>query len=333
MTLPMAPTLLLMIALSCGSQGAGTSESPQAVHAAMSPAASAYLSTILKIMEARSVNRKTIDWADFRSKVLAAAGSAQTVPDLYPAIALALQLLGDQHSNYLTNAGRPITRSGKGCNAGGPTIPRVPALPEGIGYVRVPPFSGTRTEANRFAESLQRAIQVADRPDLTGWIVDLRGNFGGSMWPMIAGVSPILGDGIVGYSISADGREEVWEYRAGAFHLEGAVYRYVDTQYALVTPHPRVAVLTDRTVTSSGEGVVVAFRERPDTRSFGTATCGLSTGNTDFPLSDGAILVLTESVMADRTRKQYGQSIPPDETIEDPEAAIRRAVAWLQGKI
>jgi hypothetical protein len=91
-------------------------------------------------------------------------------------------------------------------------------------------------------------------------------------------------------------------------------------------------VLTDRAVVSSGEGVAIAFRGRLATRSFGMPTCGLSTGNTDFPLSDGAILVLTESVMADRLKRKYGDSIPPDEIVSDPKQAVERAVAWLQGR-
>ncbi len=44
-------------------------------------------------MKANSVNRLAIDWTGFRSQVLAAAASAQTVADTYPAITVALGLL------------------------------------------------------------------------------------------------------------------------------------------------------------------------------------------------------------------------------------------------
>ena len=93
---------------------------------------------------------------------------------------------------------------------------------------------------------------------------------------------------------------------------------------------PRVAVLTDNGIASSGEATVIAFRGRPDTRSFGDATCGLSTANAGFTMSDGATLLLTVSVMADRTQTKYGDSIPPDEIGTDPGQAVRRALAWLQ---
>jgi hypothetical protein len=89
-------------------------------------------------------------------------------------------------------------------------------------------------------------------------------------------------------------------------------------------------VLTDNAVASSGDATVIAFRQRADTRSFGTSTCGLSTSNHGFRMSDGATLLVTDSVMADRTRTKYGDSIQLDETVTDPAEAVQRAIAWLQ---
>jgi hypothetical protein len=91
-----------------------------------------------------------------------------------------------------------------------------------------------------------------------------------------------------------------------------------------------VAVLSDNGIASSGEATLIAFRQRPNTRSFGAPTCGLSTANRGFPLIDGALLNLTVSIMADRTRTPYGDSVVPDEVIVDPAEAVRRAVEWLQ---
>jgi C-terminal processing protease CtpA/Prc len=93
---------------------------------------------------------------------------------------------------------------------------------------------------------------------------------------------------------------------------------------------PRVAVLTDNGVASSGEAVVLSFKGRLDTRSFGDRTCGLSTANAPYPMSDGATLNITEAVMADRHRNRYGYSIPPDETVLAEGQVVERAIAWLR---
>ena len=79
--------------------------------------------------------------------------------------------------------------------------------------------------------------------------------------------------------------------------------------YRLRRESPRVAVLFDGATASSGEAVVVAFQRRADTRSFGTVTCGLSTANEAYTMSDGASLLLTVAVMADRTKFRMGMRL------------------------
>ena len=279
-------------------------------------------------MQGKSIARLTIDWTDFRAKVFAEAGAAQTIPDLYSAIRLALTLLADGHSLYRAASGTVIAYRVRSCGA---PVTGTPALPPTIGYVRVPAFSGSAADATALAGAIQHAIREADRDDLAGWIVDVRGNGGGNMWPMIAGVGPILGEGLAGYFIEPDDAAERWGYRHGGSWSGETVLQPVLSPYRLRRERPRVAVLTDGGVASSGEAVVIAFKRRPGTRFFGTATCGLSTANEAYALDDGATLLLTTAVMADRARTPYGGSVQPDEFAADTRAAVQRAIAWLQG--
>src|SRR4051812_11376267 len=62
--------------------------------------ARAYLDELVAVMEAHSINRLTIDWSAFRTRVFARATGAQTIVDTYPAIQVALDALGDGHSLY-----------------------------------------------------------------------------------------------------------------------------------------------------------------------------------------------------------------------------------------
>lgn len=54
-----------------------------------------------------------------------------------------------------------------------------------------------------------------NRDDPAGWIVDLCGNGGGNMWPIIAGVGSVLGDDLLGFFISPTGRTTRRELRDG----------------------------------------------------------------------------------------------------------------------
>jgi C-terminal processing protease CtpA/Prc len=279
-------------------------------------------------MQAHSINRRRIDWVSFREAVFAAAPNAQTVPDLYAAaIPNALGRLGDHHSFYFKAGGGSIPNPNpRGCfdRAAPPVAPQA-----GVGYVRIGSFSGP--DELGFALSIEDRIRASDGPDLVGWIVDLRGNTGGNMWPMVAGVGPILGEGTAGAFVDPDGNVSLWGYVDGASYLDGTPLVQMPNPYRLGRPGPRVAVLTNCSVASSGEAVAIAFRGRPNTRSFGTATRGLSTANESYPLSDGAILLLTVSTMADRNLTLYGNFVVPDEITPTPGETEQRALAWLHG--
>ena len=325
--------LALALAVSCVVSCSSKSASPTGPSAAtgssgISAVANAYLDSIINIAQQSSINRLTIDWTAYRAEVFANAGNAQTISDLLPAIRTAITLLRDGHSSYASaNGGPTIFVSLRSCSA--PAALAV-ATPPDIGYVRVGAFSGTTEQANAYARQIQDAIAAADRSDLIGWIVDLRSNGGGNMWPMVAGLGPILGDGPLGYFIGPTGVETLWEYRDGSSRAGGSAITTVSPPYLLRRPQPRVAVLSDNRIASSGEATLIAFRQRPNTRSFGQPTCGLSTANATNPLSDGATLTITTAVMADRLKNRFGDSIPPDEVISDSAQTIQRAVEWLQ---
>ena len=323
------PTLVLVATLGASACGGGDTpaQTPTQPTGAMSATARAYLDEVLGLMQANSINRLTVDWTTFRASILAQASGAQTVADTYPAIRTAILLLGDGHSSFRSPAGFVISAPNRACVAPAAITPTLPAT---IGYVKVDRFTGIGAEAAAFANGIQQAIMSADRDDLIGWVVDVRGNLGGNMWPMVAGVGPVLGEGVIGYFIDPTGVENVWEYRDGASWDSGVAQQRVDAPYRLRRSRPRVAVLTDGGVASSGEATVIAFRGRPDTRSFGTPTCGVSTSIENYAMSDGGFLNLTVSVMADRARTKYGYAIAPDELVTDPAQVVNRAIEWLQ---
>ena len=322
--------LLTLIALvaACGGGSSPTSATPVGPKG-MSPAAKSYLTQLLDIMQANSVNRKTIDWPAFRQIVVGVDSNEQTIQDLYPKIRAALLLLNDHHSFY---QGPDAFYINNPSPPGGCTEPTPPAVqvPDDIGYVKVGSFSGRGAEEVAFAQGIQDAVRAADRSNLAGSIVDVRNNGGGNMWPMVAGLGPILGDGIAGAFVDPDGGTTWWGYQNNASIYSGSPLVTVTTPYRLQRSNPRVAVLTNCGVASSGEAVVIGFRARPETRSFGTPTIGLSTSNDEFTLTGGGTLILCTSTMADRNGLTYGGPVVPDEVLGDPAETVRRAIDWLR---
>jgi carboxyl-terminal processing protease len=193
----------------------------------------------------------------------------------------------------------------------------VRSLQGGFGYIDIPGVVGG---GGSFDTDAVAAIRGIDTTPICGWVVDLRRNFGGNMWPMLHAIRPVLGEG----------NPFTYRFGKGPWSQEPV--------YSLRQPAPAIAVLTSRLTVSSGEMLAIAFRGPAGTRSFGEATGGLSTMNMSMPLVDGAILVLTVSRAADRTGREYDGPIEPDEPVaidwariaSDDDPVIRAATDWLR---
>jgi hypothetical protein len=320
-----ARRLTTIIALLIASSTLWTILSAQVVP--MSSEAESHLAEIVEVLQREWLYRDNTDWASFRRRVFERAGTAQTIPDTYDAIRLALTALGDKHTYYRTAAGEnmwnpqsPTQVTGK-CEP----VPLVtPLLPANIGYVRIQITPPTPKAA------IQDALRKGDRPGTIGWIVDLRNSRGGNMWPALAGIGSLLGEGTAGFFVDARNNAMPFGYAYGRAWEGNDTVEEVDVPHQFGAPYPRVAVLTDIGVASAGESIAVAFRGRPNTRTFGTATCGLTTAIVTFLLKNGARLNVAVSVLADRTMRRYGDVVEPDELVSDPAQVVPRALAWLR---
>jgi C-terminal processing protease CtpA/Prc len=79
---------------------------------------------------------------------------------------------------------------------------------------------------------------------------------------------------------------------------------------------------------SSGETVLVSFIGETNTKTIGQPSRGSTTCNELFPLSDGAQLLLTVSVYADRNKKPYYGRIEPDISV-DRGKELESALNWI----
>lgn len=194
-------------------------------------------------------------------------------------------------------------------------------LRPGIAVIHVPMFRGADDELKCvFANSIRDALRKGLEAGAKAWIVDLSGNRGGNMWPMLDGLSPLLGAEGVGSFRYRDGSSSPWALKG----YEGII----DVPDLRGAP---IAVVTSGRTASSGEAVAVAFRGRPLTRSFGAPTFGYSTSNTTYKLADGSRLYLTTAVFEDRNGNSYGGKLVPDQIVQGvgAEASFGAAGEWL----
>lgn len=303
---------------------------PLSPNAMVAPAAQAELDAAIGHVRKNAWMRNNIDWAVVEPELRFLAAGAEKTADVYNAIRYLLTALNDRHSFLMPPAATTAFRTGGAAN---PPI-EVRALGEGIGYVNVPAYSGGEPAAARaFATRAHENLGTVAPQAGCGWMVDLRNNGGGNMWPMLAGLKPFLGNEPLGTFVSREGASPPWKAGQSVGVEPPESLRALEQAW--------VAVLTGPMTASSGEAVTISFKGRPRTRSFGQPTRGLSSANSTFSLPDGAMILLTTAIEADRTGKQYGEKVDPDEIVPNsPDAptsltlstdtAVTAATAWLR---
>lgn len=273
----------------------------------------------VEIVRTNALNADQVDWPEVAARVRDVAARADQPEDTYPAIGMLLSLLKDGHSFHMD----PDTVRQHELMAAPNVPPVVKRLPGGQGYVLIPGFAGRNDDdIGRFVKAVSDGMHAIAADVTGGWVIDLRENSGGNMWPMLTSLTPLLGTGTLGNFRGRDGKLRPW------------VVKGSDTGLSLVDA--RVAVLLGEKTNSAGEAVAVAFHGRPGTRTFGQKTAGRSTSNASYPLPDGSQLLLTTAVTVCRNGTAFGGAIEPDEAVppansagNDP--ALDAAIAWLDG--
>ncbi|MBO9557561.1 MAG: hypothetical protein J7515_03115 [Caulobacter sp.] len=284
---------------------------------ATSPAATNYLEHAMDLLQQHFYRSPSISWPDLRGQAEARTIGAQTTSDVYPALKMLVAALGEPHTRFI-----PPSTSDTSAPMGSDLV----ALPRGervgrVGKLTLPGTVEGREAAYRAA--LDRAFAEASSGGTCGWIIDLRSNLGGNMWPMVAGLRPLVLPAPFGWFVAGDGARTPWTFDRPNSTMGGK------------PPAPGkargepVAVLLGPQTASSGEMVAVALSGRPETRSFGAATAGLTTANSPFLLSDDSRLLITTARVEDRAKTPVNGPISPDEPAADPEASARR---WLEAR-
>lgn len=288
----------------------------------ISPEAEKYLNEVLSLLQKNSVNKQNINWNNFRNEVFNVAKNSQTVQDTYPAVAYAIAQLKDNHS-YFAKAIQDKN------NAEEKPLPVLidEKTPATIGYIRIPFCIGNKHETEQYIEGIANKINQQNKPVLKGWIIDLRDNFGGNMWPMMAAVGSFFDAGTQGYFFDADNKAVEWRFENGK--------AYADTTMLAANNHivslfgkNKIAVLINSKTASSGEAMAVLFKGYNNARFFGKPSFGVSTGCESFSLSDGSRINLATSVFADRTKRKYGGSVVPHFTCNESET-LSAAIKWI----
>ena len=269
-----------------------------------------YVKKAVKLMDKHGLFAEGPAWEQTRAAALEAKPGSKE--EAYEIARTALKVAGGKHSFIST-----VERQQESATEDKATEPSVTTVDDGILLIVLPHFSGQSADENqRYAKAVLDALPEADAPK--GVVIDLRGNTGGNMYPMIAAIHRFLPD------------DNILRFKTRKFTMpvtKESVLRNVGLSARPALDCP-VALLTDEWTASSGEAVLLCFRGLEKARTFGAPTAGYASANAPYPMPDGSQLVLTTGCDMARTGEIFcDDPIAPDVTTDQP---LEEATKWIK---
>ena len=271
-----------------------------------------YVKKAVKLMNKHGLFAEGPAWETARAAALAAEPA--TMEEAYDVCRAALKVAGGKHS-FLSS----VERQQESAAEDKETEPSVKLLNGGIVLITLPAFSGQSQDDNqRYARTVLDALPETE--DIQGVVIDLRGNTGGNMYPMIAAIHRFLPD------------DTILRFKSRQFSTP--ITKIFVLQSVGIMEKPLilcpVALLTDDMTASSGEATLLCFRGLANARSFGGPTAGYASANTPYRMPDGSQLVLTIGCDMARTGELFcDDPIAPDVLTEQP---LEEALVWISSR-
>lgn len=311
------------------------------------------LDSILIKTKETSLYIHTINWDSLQKQVYLKAENAQSIPDLKPAFETLLNGLRDHHGKVINakdysyiawftdNKNKRFSDERKFdleiWEAVSDTSLKFEyqLLKGKIGYLKIVGI-GPHVNIEKESKKIRESIIYLTKKKVDKWIIDLRYNTGGNMHPMMAGIAPLIGNGIIGGLVNLR-KEKIfdWEIKGNNFIYGG--YQAVNLEdNPKFEKDPKIAVLTSRWTVSSGEVVATAFKGRPNTKFFGESTGGYTTNAGWDIIQNEVILVISTGIYCDRNGIIYENNIPVDVEVtfeitkdKEQDLCIKEAKKWL----
>ena len=185
--------------------------------------------------------------------------------------------------------------------------------------------ASTRTYALTMIDRMRRQIS-ADNPCAV--VVDLGAQAGGSAWPAIAALEPLITAANTARLVDRDGARRPLVAPGAVEYFTGGPLPPNDL--ARLAGRPLAIVLSAQTA-SAGEMVAIALRGQPGARTFGHKTYGATTGNVPTALPDGATVLLTTSRYAFGNEPALRGPLVPDIQAaagDSSDTTLLQAVSW-----
>ncbi len=308
-----------------------------------------YLDKTLLIIQNNALNKDKLNWDSVRTDIYEKTKDADNIETILPIFPYLFEILKDHHG-WLSYGDKNYRWNKESKNLKNQTVKNAvesykkvyaTLLNKNIAYLRIPgnnDFGAKNMDS--IANNIVDEIDKINSNKIKGWILDLRINIGGNMYPMIAGISDLIGnDGRLGGFVTSNNQSDgEWFLKKGNI--------YVDTNQVLnrrklkkpIKKQIPIAVLISNYTASSGEMTAITLIGRKNTKLFGEESAGYTTTNEGFRLDEKSGVNVAVGYVKDRRGEIYIDNIQPDfvvtggDNFEDlkSDKKIMKAHKWLK---
>ncbi len=294
-----------------------------------------YLDKVITLIETNYYFIDSVDFVSVKNKAYTLISNAKKRADTYNAIDTILKSLFERHNFFV----RPQIMK-KLDETEALIYPTGKIIDNQIGHIKIPQMLGHFKYIQSCSDSLRNIYDRLQNPSIKGWIIDLRGNGGGAMGPMITGLYPFFGDTTIFSLKFRNGSTSIYKFLNGYFTetRNNVDYSLMTFKKELVSINKnKIAVLIDNNVGSSGEITAIALKGLINAKFFGAPTAGVPTSVLSYFLPDKAFIGIVSGVYFDRNGKGYKTSINPDVFVKQNRGSvndetIQKATEWLLEK-
>lgn len=303
------------------------------------------LDSIITVAKTQSLYRENVDWSALEKQIYDRFEDSDTITSIIEPVKYLLTELEDfhgslffkgQHYKGTTKRKRNVTYDyqskdyfDKMSNIYQKTVNQDIIkgfiVNENIAYIEIPlimPYGGDATEVMKQTVKIRNKVCELNDKKPNGWIIDIRGNLGGNVYPMLMGLAEMLplqidlgGDSYDGNSI-----RDKWKLDDGIFYYGGGSYQNIpklSCNTSQTNKETKVAVLISRYTASSGEVVACALKGQKNIKIFGEQTSGATTANSWTPIGKDVVFNPAISYYVSKDKTVHKDGIIPDTLITE----------------
>jgi carboxyl-terminal processing protease len=303
------------------------------------------LDSVIVNAKKTALNTRKVDWDSIETVMREKAKYAKTIADLRGSFEAMFVALKDRQGLILD----PVTST---AIAGFPVYqdPELPpsqavseiskakfefkVLKDGTCYLKIVsiPYGA---DVEKEASIIRKALESMAKNETQNWIIDLRFHAGGDALPVMAGLAPLFGQGMI--ATANDGRSKI----RNLYSVHNG--KLFDNQQVVVNlpvftkdvRNDKVAVLTSKYTAGAGEIVAIAFKGRKNMKSFGERTAGKINGTNYIEVTEHVVMSISDTQFFDRKGNVYKENVKPDSFISaagDQNKVTSEASYWLNSE-